>query len=116
MLNTKAFKLITFSYPTFHDYTKLNVFASNNIQEVVSAPLFMWFTPVWTSRTVGDLSVTDVLEVGPRVVVAHVGAGVHLLQSLRSRPRRELGAGLGRDAAWYRVPHFTPAVGFNTDG
>lgn len=62
---------------------------------------------------VGDLSVADVLQIWPSVVVAHVGAGVHLLQPLRSLSRRQFGAGFRGDAAGERVPHVCTAVGLN---
>lgn len=51
------------------------------------------------SQLIRDLSVAYVLQVGHGVVIAHFGAGLELLQSLRRLSRRELGARLGRDAA-----------------
>lgn len=59
----------------------------------------------WGIRTVRQLSVADVLQVGHRVVVAHLGAGVELLQPLQSLSRRKFGARLRRDAARHRIPH-----------
>ena len=68
---------------------------------------------VHSSPTIRDLSVADVLQVGHRVVIARLGAALLLLQTLRRLSRREFGARLGRDAAWHRVPHSKPGVGFS---
>lgn len=46
-------------------------------------------------QLIRDLSVADVLQVGHRVVIAHFGAGLELLQPLRRLSRRQLGARLG---------------------
>lgn len=62
-------------------------------------------------QLVWDLSVADVLQIRPGVVVAHVGARVNLLQPLRCLSRRQFGAGFRGHTAGERVPHVCTAVG-----